>query len=270
MRIGQKIKLIDLDASVSFLAHSEGISGLKYSSAYVPPELIHADERIVCVKSPLVKFEQEMARKLALDLDDAILLENADLNFDYVPAAPAHDIWSIGVVLYNLAAKAPLLRCDYDGNVALEADLRALADWSDEVKHENLARIPNRYARNLVSLLLTKDPTKRPSMERVLAHPFITGAKATRLQGDPAEFDVFISYRVASDGEYAKVLYEKLTAAGVKVWFDQTCLVPGESWEQGFCRGLVKSRIFLPILSKGAINHDVLPRQNFAALQVRW
>jgi hypothetical protein len=44
-------------------------------------------------------------------------------------------------------------------------------------------------------------------------------------------------------------------------------LEPGVSWEEGFCDGLVKSRIFVPILSRNAINHPNRPNQNFSMLK---
>jgi hypothetical protein len=62
-----------------------------------------------------------------------------------------------------------------------------------------------------------------------------------------------ISYRVKSEKETAKALYDYLTSHGVKVWLDQVCLVPGLPWEDGFCEGLMKSKIFLPLLSKDGL-----------------
>jgi serine/threonine protein kinase len=41
IRIGHRVKLIDLDASAMF---DVGFSGAKFSSAYAPPELIHYEE----------------------------------------------------------------------------------------------------------------------------------------------------------------------------------------------------------------------------------
>jgi hypothetical protein len=35
---------------------------------------------------------------------------------------------------------------------------------------------------------------------------------------------------------------------------------------QGFCDGLISSRIFVPLFSRGAINHPTNPRQQFPAL----
>ncbi|CAN0448062.1 unnamed protein product, partial [Ectocarpus fasciculatus] len=80
------------------------------------------------------------------------------------------------------------------------------------------------------------------------------------------EFDVFISYRVSSDTEVAEKLYDRLTAAGMRVWMDKRCLQAGELWEVGFCRGLSSSRIFVPLLSREGINNNTVPWQNYSSL----
>ena len=46
--------------------------------------------------------------------------------------------------------------------------------------------------------MLMKDPSKRPSLSRVLAHLFFTGKNVVRMAGMEATFDIFLSYRVAS------------------------------------------------------------------------
>jgi hypothetical protein len=43
-------------------------------------------------------------------------------------------------------------------------------------------------------------------------------------------------------------------------------LQPGVSWEAGFCDGLANSRIFMPILSRQAINSPTVPHQNITNL----
>jgi hypothetical protein len=55
-------------------------------------------------------------------------------------------------------------------------------------------------------------------MTRVLQHPYITGLKYSRLVGDQPEYDVFISYRVASDAAHAEALYDRLIKKGLTVW----------------------------------------------------
>ena len=141
-----------------------------------------------------------------------------------------------------------------------------LHTFSDKFKYKRLHEISNPQARNLVAQMLTKDPSKRPTMSQVLAHPFISGGKATRLVGEAAVFDVFISYRVNSDMDLAKALYDLLTGAGLNVWWDKESLKPGEPWQEGFCNGLAQSKIFLPIISRGAINQANNEKQNFSLL----
>jgi hypothetical protein len=84
--------------------------------------------------------------------------------------------------------------------------------------------------------------------------------------GEAPEYDIFISYRVNSDLEKVSALYDTLTSAGLKVWWDKKSLEPGIPWEVGFTDGLLKSRIFLPVFSRDAINHSSLNSQNFSSL----
>jgi len=81
------------------------------------------------------------------------------------------------------------------GNLVSDTDIRALAAWTDAYKAERLSHIADKYARNLVSQLLSKDPAKRPTVQQVLHHPFLSGKTASRLSGESAQYDVFISYR---------------------------------------------------------------------------
>jgi len=129
----------------------------------------------------------------------------------------------------------------------------------------------DRSARNLLAQMLHKDPHQRPSLARVLAHPFLSGKKVTRLVGEQPKYDVFLSYRVAADGKdtankHVEKLYTLLTEKGLKVYWDVKCLAPGVDWEQGFCEGLVSSRAFVPLLSRDAINHPTVDWQNFSKL----
>jgi hypothetical protein len=63
-----------------------------------------------------------------------------------------------------------------------------------------------------------KDPDKRPSMDFVLSLPLLTGESSPRLRGEEPAYDIFISYRVASDFANAEKLYNVLTDAGYRVW----------------------------------------------------
>lgn len=103
-------------------------------------------------------------------------------------------------------------------------------------------------------------------MKQVLNHPFVSGLNIHRLPGDKAEYDIFLSYRVDSDTYHAQMIYNTLTSMGIKVWWDKECLKPGEPWQIGFCKGLYNSRIFIPLLSKDAINHDINSKHNLSKI----
>ena len=195
---------------------------------------------------------------------NALTSEPAD--YAFVPADPSYDMWALGAVLYCLCTGGTLFVSDANGDLIHQKDLVALHHWADDEKQTRLGVVKDLYARNLISMLLTRDPAKRPTVLQAMSHPFVTGHKASRLGGDRGEFDVFLSYRVASDSVHVQKLYEALTAHGVTVWWDKVCLQPGEKWEAGFCEGLAKSDVFVPLLSRAAINHPTIAWQNFGKL----
>jgi hypothetical protein len=143
-----------------------------------------------------------------------------------------------------------------------------LASWTDDFKEERLNEVKDRHARNLLKKLLNKDPERRPvSIAQVLAHPFISGHKPVRMEGEEAEFDAFLSYRVAADFEHVERMYHLLTEAGLKIWWDKKCLQPGVDWEQGFCDGLARSRNFIAFISRNAIKHREKDFNNYEHLK---
>jgi hypothetical protein len=71
---------------------------------------------------------------------------------------------------------------------------------------------------------------------------------------------VFISYRVASDRELARRLYDSLskltieeTGQKLRVYLDATRLEDGQRWDTGFMEGLSKSWVFVPVVSVGSL-----------------
>ena len=124
-----------------------------------------------------------------------------EYNCDVLIADPSFDVWSLGCIFFQLfnSEVLPLWQCDQDDNLSAEpsrADsLFALAEWSDETKSIKLGQIKDPLARNLASQMPTKDASKRVTLERVLAHPFMSGKSVVRCAGMKAKYDVFISYR---------------------------------------------------------------------------
>ena len=251
VRTAGQWKLIDLDAACEI---GKEPVGHKSSSAYVPPEAIYIDEKTdtACVRS-------------------VVAVTKGEANYELLTAHPSFDVWSLGCILYQMctADVKPLMQGGQDDNllgVRKVDNLFSLAEWSPELKADKLADVPDKVARNLLSQMLHKDPSRRPTLARVLAHPFLSGMKVARLVGEKPKYDIFLSYRVAADAHHVEKLYNLLTAQGFKVYWDKLCLEPGVDWEQGFCEGLVSSRAFVPLLSRDAINHPEKAWQNFSTL----
>lgn len=253
--------VIDLDAACKF----GDPLGYKWSSAYMPPEAIYIGywngKRVIMVKSLAPTVEEGQRR---------VNSPNAELPYEPLLADPSFDIWSLGCIFYQLCTGASLFKEMYDDNLSDDFNdpdgLWILASWDDPVKDLKLSKIADPLGRNLASLMLTKDPLRRATISRICTHPFFTGKKVARLPGMPAKYHVFLSYRVNSDLQLATLVYEMLTHMGLTVWWDKMCLEPGLDWKDGFCEGLVNSRIFVCLWSREAINHPTNDRQSFATL----
>ena len=241
------LKLIDLDACASF--KDKAYDGMKYSSACLPPEMF------------------------AVNPSGQVVVRAAEnwtptAGYDLLPASPAHDMWSLGCVLYLLCTEVTLFLSTVNDNLSHEKYFSLVYNWTEDTKQEKLSIVTDHLARNLLSLLLNKDPKARPDADHVLSHPFLTGGVFTRLPGEEPKWDVFLSYRVDSDLRHATELYEALTERGLHVWWDRKCLRPGQNWEEGFCSGLVSSRYLVCLMSRGAIEHPTMDSSNFEKLTV--
>jgi len=93
------------------------------------------------------------------------------------------------------------------------------------------------------------DPTKVPLAAKDIATE-IRESKSAGIGDGVNTFDVFLSYRVASDRDVAEKLYWMLKAKNIHAFFDKECLVFGEPWKTGFLTGLKNSKKFVAILSR--------------------
>jgi serine/threonine protein kinase len=202
VRVGTCLRLIDLDASVKIGEAS--YVGAKFSSGMLPPEMIAkltveeyekymayfktnvsaasrgkiqpkgvpGSNTIFAVKTFLTKE----SKKQQFDKDGKpgwIIcqepFEKNDLPYDLVEATRAIDIWSFGVVLYELYTGATLFAVDRDDNLKDGASMKELYEWNDEKKMSKLENVHDLSAYRLLNNLLSTDPLKRhDTMDKVL------------------------------------------------------------------------------------------------------
>jgi serine/threonine protein kinase len=281
--VNNSVRLIDFDASSRFSDEGDGqFAGAKYSSAYIPPELFHERLPGKTVVKTYVKSSSTGVpvgvRKRLKHPGDSLTVYDHPLGYALLRSSPSQDMWSFGAILYFLCTGVTLFQASVEDNIS-KADMNLAHYWLETTKEEKLSAVTDKYARNLLSLLLSRNPRKRPSPDRVLSHPFLSNKRPERMVGEDPKFDVFISYRVASDSAHATMVHDALIKlkvedeadeAGtrpIRVWLDKHCLLPGQPWEEGFCDGLVNSACFVCLLSRNAINHPEKAWQNFTKLE---
>lgn len=77
---------------------------------------------------------------------------------------------------------------------------------------------------------------------------------------------VFLSY-AASDREQAQKLLENLRHAGIRTWFDQESLIPGENWQKAILQAVESTRAVLLLFGKGSHRSPWQEREMQAALE---
>ena len=98
MRMGQKLKLIDLDGSASFSSNEEH-AGVKFSSAYVPPEMVYVTADDVCVRSPSLR--SNISTRLKGDDHSVVHSSNSNSNMQSPNGKYNNDINNYNHSNYN-------------------------------------------------------------------------------------------------------------------------------------------------------------------------
>jgi serine/threonine protein kinase len=228
VRVNGRMLVIDLDAS----SPCSNALGYKSSTAYIPPEMLKSSDS-----------RRQIPRPRRPSDENALL------------ASPSFDIWSLGVIFFQLFCGETLFQANDEDN--LDADgLLLLQNWGSDpsFRLKKLSKISHPMARHLVSQMLVDQPQHRLlTIAHVLSHSFFTGQPQRRHPDQRPDWDVFISYRVDADAAVAAKLYAALTACGLRVFLDSKCLKDGVPWESGFVDALCKSHCFVPILSRAAL-----------------
>lgn len=74
------------------------------------------------------------------------------------------------------------------------------------------------------------------------------------------ETDVFLSYS-RRDKEIVDKIFQALSAAGVRVWYDENDIPGGSDWKKTFLKGIRNTRLFIPILTKNIEKEYMEPHE---------
>jgi hypothetical protein len=79
-------------------------------------------------------------------------------------------------------------------------------------------------------------------------------------------FDVFISHS-AQDAPIARKVADHLTSEGLRVWYDEYQLKPGDKWQERIREAIEKSRVCLVLLSWNTVSSKPYVSHEWAAIQ---
>jgi hypothetical protein len=162
------------------------------------------------------------------------------------------DMWSLGCVLYELFTCESLFQCCSQLSLV---DTNQVLDFSTSVLKNKIRKISSADARDLLTLLLVKDPSGRTDKGHIFSTSFFTDNRAlSNVLSHHEQFDVFLSYRNFSDYATADIIQKYLISEGFSVYFDKLYNA-NMSWYENMSFGLKRSRIFLPLVSRAAIQN---------------
>jgi serine/threonine protein kinase len=90
VRESGRIKLLDLDACVSY--RNKDVCGAKFSSAYLPPEMIHCD--LVNMHATVKSYQT--------DETTGTIVKDEKAGFELMAADTSMDAWAVGVTAFEL------------------------------------------------------------------------------------------------------------------------------------------------------------------------
>ena len=143
---------------------------------------------------------------------------------DFVEKAePSFDIWSLGVILFELCAGHALFAQDTSDDALTEvSDQTRLCTWHT-MTDEELAPVLKKTsatepvildAKNLIRWCLKGDPDERPTSEQVLSHRFLCPDAAAPIHV-PNRYHAFMSHAQADASGTAATLFHEYKKLGL-------------------------------------------------------
>ncbi|KAF0718939.1 Aste57867_1373 [Aphanomyces stellatus] len=205
VRVGNRLKLIDLDAGTKF----EDPVGAKFSSGSLPPgalfylclwayyqpyhfvEMFYEltsdeDTKLYCEHwDNVISTNQEALQKIKPKNGYVVKTfqnTNCRLPYKLVKAHPSLDVWAFGALMYQMYSGEELVATDFNQDV-VDDKIQLAATWPQEKLTTRIRnKISNGQARDLLEKLLVVDPDDRIAMDNVLTHSYFNVESTDLLQ----------------------------------------------------------------------------------------
>ena len=195
-----RLRLIGFDASCP-IDSTASYAGAKFSSSCVPPAMLHRFESATEIdkfnaywQQSGIKYDSEESKAAWLEkiaprqykqysycvkTFSTQVPDQSGLPYSPVLASPSIDIWSVGVMLYQLATAQSLVKIDRYDDIASGEGYQVIYDWSEAVCQSKLLKVKDLALRDILSKMLSLNPIHRRSAGDLLNHPFFLTAELT-------------------------------------------------------------------------------------------